>query len=88
MPDLGAKYTDDQIIQMEKQLKSVYNQAYKDILQKQKDFNKKYEEKEAKYKEKVAKGQMSQEEFDSWKKGQVFQGEQWQKKEGHSQYHL
>ena len=80
MPDLGAKYTDDQIIQMEKQLKSVYNQAYKDILQKQKDFNKKYEEKEAKYKEKVAKGQMSQEEFDSWKKGQVFQGEQWQNK--------
>ena len=80
MPDLGAKYTDDQIIQMEKQLKSVYNQAYKDILQKQKDFNKKYEEKEAKYKEKVAKGQMSQEEFDAWKKGQVFQGEQWQNK--------
>lgn len=80
MPDLGAKYTDDQIIQMEKQLKSVYNQAYKDILQKQKDFNKKYEEKEAKYKEKVAKGQMSQEEFDSWKKGQVFQGKQWQNK--------
>lgn len=80
MPDLGAKYTDDQIIQMEKQLKSVYNQAYKDILQKQKDFNKKYEEKEAKYKEKVAKGQISQEEFDAWKKGQVFQGEQWQNK--------
>lgn len=80
MPDLGAKYTDDQIVQMEKQLKSVYNQAYKDILQKQKDFNKKYEEKETKYKEKVAKGQMSQEEFDSWKKGQVFQGEQWQNK--------
>lgn len=80
MSDLGAKYTDDQIIQMEKQLKSVYNQAYKDILQKQKDFNKKYEEKEAKYKEKVAKGQISQEEFDAWKKGQVFQGEQWQNK--------
>lgn len=80
MPDLGAKYTDDQIIQMEKQLKSVYNQAYKDILQKQKDFNEKYAKKEAKYAAQVASGQMSQEEFDAWKKGQVFQGEQWQNK--------
>ena len=80
MPDLGAKYTDEQIIQVEKQLKSVYNQAYKDILQKQKDFNEKYEKKEAKYEAQVASGKITQEQFDSWKKGQVFQGEQWQNK--------
>lgn len=80
MPDLGAKYTDEQIVQMEKQLKSVYNQAYKDILQKQKDFNEKYAKKEAKYAAQVANGQITQEQFDSWKKGQVFQGEQWQNK--------
>lgn len=80
MPDLGAKYTDEQIARMEKQLKSVYNQAYKDILQKQKDFNEKYTKKEAKYAAQVASGQITQEQFDSWKKGQVFQGEQWQNK--------
>lgn len=80
MPDLGAKYTDEQIARMEKQLKSVYNQAYKDILQKQKDFNEKYAKKEAKYAAQVASGQITQEQFDSWKKGQVFQGEQWQNK--------
>ena len=80
MPDLGAKYTDDQIVQMEKQLKSVYNQAYKDILQKQKDFNEKYAIKEAKYTAQVESGKITQEQFDSWKKGQVFQGQQWQNK--------
>lgn len=80
MPDLGAKYTDDQIVQMEKQLKSVYNQAYKDILQKQKDFNEKYAVKEAKYTAQVESGKITQEQFDSWKKGQVFQGQQWQNK--------
>ena len=80
MADLGAIYTDEQIEQMEKQLKSVYNQAYKDILQKQKDFNEKYAKKEAKYIAELADGQITQEQFDSWKKGQVFQGQQWQNK--------
>lgn len=80
MADPGSKYTDAQIVQMEKQLKSVYNQAYKDILQKQKDFNDKYVKKEAKYAAQLASGQITQEQFDAWKKGQVFQGEQWQNK--------
>lgn len=80
MADPGSKYTDAQIVQMEKQLKSVYNQAYKDILQKQKDFNDKYVKKETKYAAQLASGQITQEQFDAWKKGQVFQGEQWQNK--------
>lgn len=80
MADLGATYADDALEDLEKQLKSLYNAAYKDILQKQKDFNAAYAKKEAMYQAKLAAGQITQEQFDNWKKGQVFQGEQWQAK--------
>lgn len=80
MADLGATYADDALEDLEKRLKSLYNGAYKDILQKQKDFNAAYAKKEAMYQAKLAAGQITQEQFDNWKKGQVFQGEQWQAK--------
>lgn len=80
MADLGATYTDAALKDLEKQLKSVYNGAYKDILKKQKDFNAAYAKKEAKYQAQLNAGQITQDQFDSWKKGQVFQGEQWQAK--------
>lgn len=80
MADLGATFTDDEIIALEKELKAVYNKAYKDILQKQKDFNAKYAAKEAIHLKDVADGKWTQEEFDAWKAGQVFQGKQWESK--------
>jgi len=80
MADLGATFTDVEIAKTEKELKAVYNKAYKDILQKQKDFNEKYKVKEKKKLKQVASGQMTQEEFDHWKKGQIFQGKQWEGK--------
>lgn len=80
MADLGAKSTDDEIIALEKELKAVYNKAYKEILQKQKDFNAKYAAKEAIHLKDVADGKWTQEEFDAWKAGQVFQGKQWESK--------
>lgn len=80
MADLGATFTDAEIAKTEKELKAVYNKAYKDILQKQKDFNEKYKIKEEKKLKQVASGQMTQEEFDHWKKGQIFQGKQWEGK--------
>lgn len=80
MADPGVTYTDAALKDIEKQLKSVYNSAYKDMLQKQKDFNAAYAKKEAKYQAQLAVGQITQDQFDAWKKGQVFQGEQWQAK--------
>lgn len=80
MADPGTTYTDAALKDIEKQLKSVYNSAYKDMLQKQKDFNAAYAKKEAKYQAQLAAGQITQDQFDAWKKGQVFQGEQWQAK--------
>lgn len=80
MADLGATFADAEITATEKELKAVYNKAYKDILQKQKDFNKKYAAKEAKKLKQLASAQITQEEFDAWKAGQVFQSKQWEDK--------
>lgn len=80
MADLGVAYTDAALKDLEKQLESIYRRAYKDILQKQKDFNTAYTRKEAKYQAQLEAGKITQDQFDAWKKGQVFQGKQWQAK--------
>lgn len=80
MADSGVTYTDAALKELEKQLKSVYSTAYNDILQKQKDFNAAYAKKEAKYQAQLKAGKITQEQFDNWKKGQVFQGKQWEAK--------
>lgn len=80
MADLGAILTDDEIANIENNLRSVYDEAYKDILRKQQDFNRKYAAKEAIHLKDVKNGKWTQEEFDAWKAGQVFQNKQWEDK--------
>lgn len=80
MADSGTRYTDKQIKELESRFREVYSEAERDINRKMKDFNEKYKVKEAKYAKQVADGKITQEQFDSWKKGQVFQGKQWQAK--------
>ena len=80
MADPGTVATDIQVAEIEKELKAVYNKAYKDILQKQKEFQAKYQTKDAIYQKKLANGEITNEQYQAWLKGQVFQGEQWQAK--------
>ena len=80
MTDLGANYTDAELKKFEKKINTVYKQAEVDIKKKMKDFNAKYKAKEAKHLKDLANGKITQEQFDSWKAGQVFQGKQWQAK--------
>lgn len=80
MADYGVNYTDAELKKFEKKINTVYKQAEMDIKKKMKDFNAKYKIKEAKYLQQLHDGQITQEQFDSWKKGQVFQGKQWQAK--------
>ena len=78
--DAGTKYTDKKIKKVESQLENVYTEAYQDISKKLKDFTDKYAAKDAIYQEKVKNGEMSEEDYKRWEKGQVFQGKQWQAK--------
>ena len=80
MADYGAAYTDAELKKFEKKINTVYKQASADVTKKMKDFNAKYKVKEAKYLQQLADGKITQEQFDNWKKGQVFQGKQWQAK--------
>lgn len=80
MADLGAAYTDKEIEKLTHKINGIYKEAQEDINAKMKDFNAKYKVKEAKYAQQVHDGKMTQDEFDRWKKGQVFQGKQWQAK--------
>lgn len=80
MADYGVNYTDAELKKFEKKINEVYKQASADIDKKIKDFNDKYKVKEAKHLKELAAGKITQEQFDGWKAGQVFQGKQWQAK--------
>lgn len=78
--DYGDWYTNETERRVRDRLKSVYREASKDIDDKMEDFYKRYRKKEAMYAKQVKDGKISKEDFDDWKKGQVFQGKQWKNK--------
>lgn len=78
--DHGGIWTDIYISRLEARIREVYKEAEADIDKKMKEFTRKYKVKEAKYAKQVEEGKITQEDFDNWKKGQVFQGKQWETK--------
>lgn len=78
--DNGRMMTEVYARRIEKRIKEIYEEAEKDLDEKLNDFVEKYKVKEAKYAQQVKDGVISQEDFDNWKKGQVFQGKQWKAK--------
>lgn len=80
MTDAGVAYSDKELARLERKLKSIYGQAEKDIAEKMESFERNYVKKDALYREKVRNGEMSKDEYDYWKRGQVFQGNLWQQK--------
>lgn len=80
MADYGAEYTDKKIEELEKRITSIYREASHDVEMKMRDFNKRYKAKEAIYAKKLKNGEISQEDFDNWKRGQVFRGRRWKAK--------
>lgn len=80
MPDYGRQATDAEYRRLRRRVVKIYQQAYKDIAKKAEDFLKKYEAKEKMYRQQVEEGKITQADFDAWKRGQVFQGKQWEAK--------
>lgn len=76
--DLGVLYTDKRLSELEKRIHEVYEQAQKDIEEKLKTFTEKSAAKEKILLERVKAGTMTQEQFDRWKRNQVFTGKNWQ----------
>lgn len=80
MPDYGQKATDAEFRRLRAKISDIYKQAHKEIVQKGREFAQAHAKREAKLRQDVADGKMTQEDFDAWMRGQVFQGEQWAKK--------
>lgn len=80
MPDYGQKATEAEFRRLRAKINDVYRQAYKEIEQKGREFAQAHARREAQMRQMVADGKMTQADFDAWMRGQVFQGEQWQKK--------
>jgi len=80
MIDYGTRHTDLALKRLEARLRTVYRQAEKDIAAKTEDFWKRHAARDEKYRQQVADGKLSQEDYEAWQRGQVFQGEQWESK--------
>ena len=80
MIDQGAAYTDKELAKMEKKIKQIYSEAQSDIEDKIAEFNKKFYAKQSLYQQKLKDGEITQEQYDQWLRGQVFQSKQWESK--------
>lgn len=78
--DQGGIWTEIYIKRMEKRVREVYEEAEKDIEEKMQDFNKRYLAKRKIHYQDVKSGKWTQEQYDRWVAGQVFQGKQWKAK--------
>ena len=80
MPDIGTRATEKEIAALQKKLRKVYSEAAKDIQRKLDEHNAKFATKNAQKLAQKEAGKITQEEYDSWAKGQVFMGKQWEAK--------
>ena len=73
--DAGRKIVDEQLIDLEARLTSMYETAAKEMKSDLDKFMSKYEAKDEENKAKVASGEMSQKEYQNWKDRQIFRSD-------------
>lgn len=78
--DRGGIWTEMYIAKMEKRIKEVYSEAEKDIEKKMLEFNRNFKIKRDIHIKDVREGRWTQEEYNRWRAGQMFQGKQWKAK--------
>ena len=71
--DSGGIWTEKYISRMEQKIREVYEEAQKDIEDKLQDFNLRSVSKQKMHLQDVRNGKWTQEEYDRWLAGQVFQ---------------
>lgn len=77
MPDYGARYTDQQIDEIEKRIAALYDTAYSDIDYKYRKFIQRFKAKDKELRQKLADGEITKAQYDAWLRGQIFQGRKW-----------
>lgn len=80
MPDYGSKIADKAIDQTARKIRDVYKDAWFDVKAKMDAFQKRHLAKGKEMFNKLVNGEITQAEYHSWMRGQVFIGKQWQDK--------
>lgn len=65
------------VVRMQDRIKEIYAEAERDISRKLDEFTRKFEQKDAQFSADVKAGKRTQAEYDSWRRGQMFQSQQW-----------
>lgn len=79
--DAGQKYTDIVLLDIEKELGTVYSQASKDVQKKLDDYLLKFEAKDIAKQELLAKGEITEAEYKQWRTGQIMISKRWEEME-------
>ena len=80
MPDYGSRIADKAIEQTARKIRTVYKDAWFDVKKKMDGFQKRHLAKGKEMFEKLANGEITQAQYHSWMRGQVFIGKRWQEK--------
>lgn len=80
MPDYGTRIADKAIDQTARKIRDVYKNAWFDVKAKMDAFQKRHLAKGKEMFDKLVNGEITQAEYHSWMRGQVFIGKQWQDK--------
>ena len=72
MSDYAARYTDRAIRTVERRLRKTYNTAAKELAEKLADFNRRFSAKDKLQRSLVKSGLLSEDDYKSWMKGQLF----------------
>lgn len=75
--DLGEKYTDWELIELEKEIHKLYSDCQKEIQAEMDDFFAKFEPKNKKWLKKLKNGEITEAEYKRWLEGQIYQGKMW-----------
>ena len=76
----GTAAANASVDQVEKQLKRIYSKAQKEIKAQLQEFTAKFAAKNGEMKANLAAGKITQEDYDKWLKGKVFQHDIWKQK--------
>lgn len=74
MADKAHILTDKKLEEMEKRLSAIYSEAYNDIQKKSEEYFSGFSEADAKKWKKVEKGELSEDEYQKWRKGKIMYG--------------
>ena len=77
MPDYGHEYADKELKKLERKLTKEYQQAATELEKKFKKYLEDFAEKDSKMRSKVASGEMSAQDYATWRQNQILVGNRW-----------